>query len=238
VHLINDLVGLALGAVLAPKSKLRSLSGGSLPSKKGANIAILAAGTGLGEAALLWNGAGFLPMATEGGHTDLAARSETEVAFVRYLQKRYGRATYERALSGPGLGNTYDFVREAFGILEDPAVEGAIAGAKDRNAEICQLALAGRSLAAEKALEIFVELYGAEAGNLALKTFALGGVYVAGNIAIQIQEKMAQGTFLDAFCDKEPMKDILRKVPVALVLDSTIGLAGAAHHAAHTKIVA
>ncbi len=229
--LINDLVALALGALIAPRSKIRTLSGGALPKKKGANLAILAAGTGLGEAALIWDGQGFVPMATEGGHTDFAGRSEVEMELATYLTSRYGRATYERVLSGPGLGNIYDFFHDKKAMGDTPENTRRLAEAKDRNAEIGKLAASGQSATAARAIDTFVSVYGAEAGNLALKTFAVGGVFIAGGIAISLADTLASGEFVRSMRAKDPMSGLLERIPVALVLDSTIGISGAAFHA-------
>lgn len=233
VTLINDLVALALGAVTAPRSKLRSLSGGTLPVKKGANVAILAAGTGLGEAILVWDGLRFVPLATEGGHTDFAPRTPVEAELLSFLRERLGRATTERVLSGPGLGHLYRFFVEARGLSESKDNAARLAEADDANAEITRLGLAKKSAPAAATLELFTTLYGAEAGNLALRSFALGGIFVAGNIASQLLPLLEQGEFLRSFRAKDPMGALVERIPVAVVLDSSIGLAGAAYYALH-----
>jgi glucokinase len=233
VTLINDLVALGLGALIAPRTKLQLLRGESLPKKKGANLAIIAAGTGLGEAALLWDGLRFVPCATEGGHVDFAPRNELEYELLVFLQKRFGRVSYERVLSGPGIGNLYDFFREAKKMKEKPEAAERLAAAPDRNSEITKLAIEGVSDAAVRAIELFVSLYGAEAGNLCLKTLATGGIYVAGGISISLVDQLLSGAFVRSFDHKGRLSPLLHQIPIVLVKDSDIGLAGSAYHATH-----
>jgi glucokinase len=228
VVLINDLVALGLGALTVPPSHLRILGGAGAPKKSGANIAVVAAGTGLGQAALVWNGGGHVACATEGGHADFAPRDDLEVDLFRFLRARFGHVSYERVLSGPGLGNLYDFFVQAKGMHDTPETTERVAAAHDRNAEIARLGLAHESEAAARALDLFASIYGAEAGNFALKTLAVGGVYVAGNIARVLIDIIEAGGFMRAFLDKGRFASLLEKVPVAVVLDSDIGLAGTA----------
>lgn len=228
VTLLNDLVALSLGAIGVPKSKLHSLGTAGLPKKGAGNVAVIAAGTGLGEAMLLWDGAGrrFLPSATEGGHADFAPGDALQVELYTFLRGRFGHVSWERILSGDGLGNLYDFFRESKGIAEDAETSALIASAEDRNAAIGQLGSEGKSPAATRAVELFASLYGAEAGNLALKTFAVGGVYICGNIAAKLLGALDRG-FHEAFVGKGRLQGLMEKMPVAVVLDSDVGLAGA-----------
>jgi glucokinase len=228
VTLINDLVALALGSLEVSRKKMHPLGDAGVPKKKGANIAVLAAGTGLGEAILVWDGAKFVPSATEGGHTDFAPRDDVEVELLGFLRARFGHVSYERILSGDGLGNIYDFFVQAKGLVESAENARAIAGAVDRNATISELGLAQRSDAASRAVRLFASVYGAEAGNLALKTLAVGGVYLCGSIAAHMLPVIDGGGFLRAFNDKGRFGTLMEKIPVALVLDSDVGLAGAA----------
>ncbi len=232
VSLINDLVALAFGAITAKKSDLHMLSGDP-PKKRGASVAILAAGTGLGEAALLWDGLRFVPAATEGGHGDFAPRTEIETDLLHYLRGLHGRVSYERVLSGPGIGNIYAFFREAKKMKESPRVEARLRQAADRNAEIVAAAMAGESEVARKTVDLFVRIYGAEAGNLALRTLATGGIFVAGGIAMSLLPLLESGEFLKAFGAKGRMADLVRRIPVAVVKRSDIGLAGSAYFATH-----
>jgi glucokinase len=232
VTLLNDLVALAFGALTVPSSKLRLLQGKSPPKKTGGNLACIAAGTGLGEAALLWDGKTHVPLATEGGHVDFAARTPLEWELHGWLAARFGHVSYERIVAGPGFSALYEFFRVAKGVAETRANADQIAGAKDRNAIIAELGAAKKSEPAAKAVELFARVYGAEAGNLALKTLATGGVFVAGGIAGRFADVLARGEFMEAFLDKGRFRSLLETIPVAIVLDSDIGLAGSRFHAA------
>jgi glucokinase len=191
-------------------------------------VAVIAAGTGLGEAMLIWDGNDFVASATEGGHADFAARDELEVELLQFLRARFGRVSWERILSGSGLGNLYDFFRQAKAIPETSENSEIIGASEDRNAMISELGSAGKSEAAVRALQLFAAIYGAEAGNLALKTLALGGVYVCGNIAARLLPILDDGGFRRAFRDKGRFAPLMEKIPVAVVLDKDVGLAGAA----------
>jgi len=231
VTLLNDLVALSVGALAVPASKMHVLGKAGAPKRKGANVAVLAAGTGLGEAILVWDEAGrrFVPSPTEGGHTDFAPGDRLQDELLTFLRARFGpHVSWERILSGDGLGSLYDFFREAKGTAEPKSNAAAIAAAPDRNAEIAQLGLTGKSKPAARALELFATIYGAEAGNLALKTLSVGGVYVCGNIAGRILPVLVRGGFHKAFVSKGRQQRLLEKMPVAVVLDSGIGLTGAA----------
>jgi glucokinase len=228
VTLLNDLVALALGALDVPKGKLHTLSHAGKPKKRGSNVAVLAAGTGLGEATLIWDGARFVPNATEGGHSDFAPRDDIEIELFRFLRERFGHVSWERVLSGAGLGNIYDFFVHSKGLLESPETARTIADAADRNAAIAELGAAKKSEPASRALRLFASIYGAEAGNLALKTLAVGGVYICGNIAARMVAVLDEGGFLRAFVDKGRFGPLMETIPVAVVLDSDVGLAGAA----------
>lgn len=237
VTLLNDLVALALGAQTVPKSKLHTLGSAGNPRKKGANVAVIAAGTGLGEAMLVWDGARFVPSPTEGGHADMAPNGDVEVALLGFLRARFGHVSWERVLSGNGLGNVYDFfvsTAGGAGVAESPENTAALAAAVDRNAAIAALAEGRKSEAAARAVVLFSRLYGAEAGNLALKTLATGGVFVCGNIAARMAGRLEADGFLEAFRGKGRFEALMRAIPVAVVLDSDIGLAGAARVALAT----
>lgn len=228
VTLLNDLVALALGALTVPKSKLRVLGGAGAPKRRGANVAVIAAGTGLGEALLIWDGARFVPCATEGGHSDFAPNGDVDVGLYAFLRGRYGHVSWERVLSGNGLGNVYDYFASAGGVPESSENARAVATAADRNAEIARLAEGRQSEVAARAVALFAKLYGAEAGNLALKSLAVGGVFVCGNIAGRMAGTLEQNGFVEAFAAKGRFEALMRTIPVAVVLDSDVGLAGAA----------
>jgi len=236
VTLLNDLVALSLGAVAVKPSKRRVLGSAgarkSGPKKTGGNIAVIAAGTGLGEAILVWDGERHVPTATEGGHADFAPRDEVEIDLLRFLIARYeGHVSAERLVSGMGLGNLYDFFRDGLdvkrpGMGESAANAEALAKAPDRNAAIAKLAAEGKSRTATLAVERFVSIYGAEAGNLALKSMSLGGVLVCGNIASKMLPVLERGGFMKAFVDKGRFRGLLERVPVAVITDSDVGLQG------------
>lgn len=228
VELLNDLVALSLGALGVARRKLHVIGGVGAPKKKGANVAVIAAGTGLGEALLVWDGSRFVPSATEGGHSDLSARDDLELDLLRFLRGRFGHVSWERVLSGDGLGNLYDFFRQAKNVAESDDNAHAVATAADRNAAIAELGQSGKSEAASRAVDLFASMYGAEAGNLVLKSLAVAGVFVCGNIAAHMLPVFERGGFRRAFVDKGRFGPLMERVPVAVVLDEDVGLAGAA----------
>jgi glucokinase len=229
VFLINDLEANGYGIAELTPGQILVLSQGA-PDAEG-NRGLIAAGTGLGEAILVWNGRGHLPMASEGGHSDFAARNEEEVELLRYLQKTLGgRVSCERVISGIGLANVYAFCRDVKG-LEEPAWLKERMHDEDPNAVIGELGESGASELCVEALNIFVSAYGAEAGNLALKILAVGGLYVGGGIAPKLLKKMQDGTFMKAFTDKGRLSDLLVQTPVRLILESRAALMGAAAYA-------
>jgi glucokinase len=229
VTLLNDLVALSLGTLGVTRSKLRPLGDAGMPKKKGASLAVIAAGTGLGEAILVWDADGerLVPTGTEGGHTDFAPADDLEGELLNFLRKRFGHVSYERILSGDGLGNLYDFFRLAKGLGETPANVQILAGSPDRNAALGHMGLEGSSDAAVRAVELFARIYGAEAGNLALKTLSVGGVFVCGNIAASMLPLLGKGIFRAGFEEKGRFRAMMEKIPVAVVLDRDVGLAGA-----------
>jgi glucokinase len=233
VELLNDLVALGLGTLDVKPSKLRPLTDAGLPKRKDANLAVIAAGTGLGEAIMVWDAqrGAYIPSPTEGGHSDFAPIDDLSLELWQFLRTRYARVSYERILSGNGIGAVYDFYRQAKGIEETQDNAAEIGNAHDRNAAISNLGLEGRSEAASKALDLFATIYGAEAGNLALKSLAVAGVYVCGNIAGRLLPILERGNFRRAFCDKGRFSSLLAKIPVAVVLDTDVGLSGAARAA-------
>jgi glucokinase len=224
VALLNDLEATAYGiAALAPDGVVTLNPG--VPSAPG-NRALIAAGTGLGEALLVWDGARYVVSASEGGHADFGPRNAEQIAILERLAARFGHVSYERLVSGPGLANVYDALDEP----EDPAVAARLADAHDRSAAITVTALAGTSRRCVRALDVFVDVYGAEAGNLALKGLARGGLWVGGGIAPKILPKLQDGRFLAAFCDKGRFADLMRGIPVHVIRDDRTALRGAAAH--------
>ena len=229
VFLINDLEANGYGVAELSADQIYTLSEGD-PGQIG-NRALLAAGTGLGEALLIWNGHSHTPYPSEGGHADYAPRNEDEIDLLRFLKQKYnGRISQERVVSGQGLTNIYEFLREVRGI-DEPVWLAERLAAEDPNAVITELALKAKSEICEKAMDMFVSAYGAEAGNLALKLLSVGGVYVGGGIAPRILEKLKDGRFMKAFTDKGRMSQLLINMPVRIILESRAALLGAAAYA-------
>lgn len=230
VRVINDLAAIALGCERMPPEALAMLHAGKPTT--GTNLAVIAAGTGLGEAFLVWDGEGYVACASEGGHSSFAPRTPIEADLLAYLRHRIpgGHVSYERVVSGPGLGTIYDYLLTMPGSEEPASVKRQLAKG-DRNAAIAELGLSGQSRVAEMALELFASAYGAEAGNLVLKGMAIGGLFLAGTIAKTILPSH-RDVFLRAMFDKGRMQPLLEDVPVAIVLDERAGLAGAGHLAA------
>jgi glucokinase len=229
VFLINDLEANGYGIAELTPDQILVLSQGD-PAAEG-NRGLIAAGTGLGEAILVWNGRTHLPMASEGGHSDFAARNEEEIGLLRYLQKTVGgRVSSERVISGLGLANVYAYCRDVKGMEEPPWLKDRMR-TEDPNAVIGELGESGASELCVETLNIFVSAYGAEAGNLALKILSVGGMYVGGGIAPKLLKKMQDGTFMKAFTDKGRLSNLLVQTPVRLILESRAALMGAAAYA-------
>jgi glucokinase len=229
VFLINDLEANGYGVAELAPDQIFTLAEGD--ASQVGNRALIAAGTGLGEGLLIWNGHGHVPYPSEGGHSDYAPRNEDEIDLLRFLKQKYdGRISFERVVSGMGLTNVYDFLSEVRGV-EVPKWLGVRMAAEDPNAVITECALAAKSEICEKALNMFVSAYGAEAGNLALKVLSVGGVYVGGGIAPRILEKLKDGTFMKAFTDKGRLSQLLINMPVRIILESRAALLGAASYA-------
>ena len=228
VFLINDLEANGYGIPELGAAQIFTLSEGD-PGIIG-NRGLVSAGTGLGEAILMWNGKMHVPVASEGGHCDYSPRTEIEILLLRYLQKKVGgRVSFERVVSGLGLQNVYSFLRDDQGMTESPELRDRMQG-DDPNAVIGELGM-GKDELCTRALDIFVAAYGAEAGNLALKVLSIGGMYIGGGIAPKILDKMTDGTFLKAFADKGRLSDLLVQTPVRIILESRAALIGAAAYA-------
>ncbi len=198
-------------------------------NKKG-NKAIASAGTGLGEASLYWDGSGYHPVPSEGGHSDFAPQGELEVELYRYLSSQFGHVSYERILSGPGIFNLYRFLRE-YGYSKEPDWLKESLKVGDPSVTITQMALGEKHPLCVKTLDLFCSIYGAEAGNMALKFFAMGGVYLGGGIAPKILEKLKDGSFMGGFLNKGRYQEILKEIPVKVILNPRAPLIGAAHFA-------
>ncbi|HTB98861.1 MAG TPA: glucokinase [Terracidiphilus sp.] len=227
VFLINDLEANGYGIAELTADQIYTLSEGD-PSQIG-NRALVAAGTGLGEGILAWNGRIHVPYPSEGGHADYAPRNEDEIELLRFLQRKYnGRISFERVVSGMGMTSIYEFLREVKDVEEPRWLAEKIAAADDPNSVITEMGLAAKSELCAKTLDMFVSAYGAEAGNLALKVLSVGGLYVGGGIAPRILEKLKDGTFLKAFTDKGRLSQLLINMPVRVILESRAALMGAA----------
>lgn len=217
LRLINDFQAVGYGIDALTANDLLVLQTGRVEAR--APRAVIGAGTGLGEGILVWQQDHYEVLATEGGHVDFAPTDALQREFLAYMSERQPRLSYEQVLSGKGLVSLYRFLVHHHGAtpLTLSLDAAAVSDAAER----------GDALAAQ-ALEMFVRIYGAQAGNLALTCLAAGGVYIAGGIAPRIRERMTDGSFMAAFCDKGAMKSLLVHYPVSLILDTAIGLKGAA----------
>jgi glucokinase len=228
VRLVNDLEATAHGIFALADDELETLQAGT---PRAGNLAVIAAGTGLGEALIVVHGARRMVIASEGGHSDFAPRGELQESLLGTLRQQFGRVSYERVLSGPGLHNLYRFLHDFGFAPESPAVAEAL-GREDPGAVITRQALAGGDALCAKAVELFIEVYGAEAGNLALKGLTLGGVVVAGGIAPRILPLVRKGPFVAAFRDKGRLTPLMETIPVRVALNPKAPLLGAARVAA------
>ena len=229
VFLINDLQANGYGIAELSAEQIYTLSEGD--TRQVGNRALISAGTGLGEAFLVWDGRDYVPYPSEGGHSDFAPRNEDEIDLLRFLRQKYnGRISFERVVSGQGLTNCYEFLRDVRGV-EEPVGLAQRMMTEDPNAVITEMALKAKSQLCEKALDMFVSAYGAEAGNLALKVLSVGGLYVGGGIAPRILEKLKDGSFIKAFTDKGRLSQLLVNMPVRVILESRTALMGAAAYA-------
>ncbi|MGA8491063.1 MAG: glucokinase [Terriglobales bacterium] len=223
--LINDLEANAWGiAALDPKDVV------ALNQVKGTpvgNQAVISAGTGLGEAGMCWDGSKYHIFATEGGHADFAPRNELEIELFRYLSGRYGHVSCERVVSGPGLVNVFHFLRDTGRGTQPQWLTDEMAHA-DAAATISRAALAGKCALCEQALDLFVSVFAAEAGNLALKVMATGGVYLGGGIAPKMLAKLSGPLFMQAFAGKGRMQPLLEAMPVKVITNDKTALMGAA----------
>lgn len=230
VRLVNDLEATAWGILALGPGDLAVLQPGRA---HGGNLAVIAAGTGLGEALIVRDGPRHVVVATEGGHADFAPRGPRQAALLAFLEAEVGQVSVERVLSGPGLVNLYRFARATRNATE-PAWLTARLASGDPAAVIFEAALSGADAACVEAVEVFVAIYGAEAANLALKGLALGGVYVAGGIAPRIRARLEDGAFVRAFRDKGRFAALMGDIAVRLVLEPRAALLGAARLAART----
>lgn len=233
VSLLNDLEAAAYGIFTLEADELFALNEG-VSGRRG-NKVLIAAGTGLGEAILFDDGRDYHPSASEGGHGDFAPTDDTQINLLRDLMKKFGRVSYERVVSGPGIKNIYDFLRHS-GRLEEPDwLKQKISAAEDPSVVISQEGLAASNAICVEALNLFVSVYGAEAGNLALRAKSTGGVYIGGGIAPKILAKLKDGTFMRAFLDKGRYRELLSDMPVRVIMNDQAALQGAAFYVAKSK---
>jgi glucokinase len=226
--LINDLEANAWGIGALSPQDLVSLN---LVVPSTGNQAVIAPGTGLGEAGLFWNGSQHEVFACEGGHADFAPQGDLQIELLRFLTSRYGHVSYERVLSGPGLVNVYEFLLgKKCG--EEPAGFAAQFEHGDAAATISCAALNGTNPVAEQALDLWISVFGAEAGNLALKTMATGGIFLGGGISPKILPKLEGPLFIRGFLEKGRLRPLLEGIPVQVITNDKAGLLGAARCAA------
>lgn len=229
VSVINDLEANAYGIPCLGPDDLLTINVG-VPNANG-NGAVVSAGTGLGEAGMYWDGHNFQPFATEGGHTDFAPLDRLQYELYEYLLAQYDHVSYERIVSGPGLVNIYRFLRDT-GRGPEPAWLAEELNKSDAAAVISKTAMDGRSPLCEQALDMFLELYGTETGNMALKVMARGGVWLGGGIVVKVRERLlSTGGFLKAFTNKGRLRKLMEDIPVRIILNEHTALLGAARYA-------
>jgi glucokinase len=224
VVLLNDLEATGYGLALLGPSEISTLNRG-VPSPQ-ATQALIAAGTGLGEAILFWNGDRYAVASSEGGHVDFAPRTDLEIELLRYMKKRHEFVSVELILSGRGFRTVHEFLNAS---VRHPSFDGP---EDDAAPEITRLGLEGKCPVCVQTLDLWAAIYGAEAGNLALKVLARGGVWIAGGIAVKIRKKMEDGTFFRAFCEKEKFGALMAQIPIQMVLNEEAPLLGAMSQAA------
>ena len=231
VSLLNDLEANAYGINTLLPDELLSLNPQADQRQVG-NRALIAAGTGLGEAGMLWDGVTHRPFASEGGHASFAPNDSIGDELLCFLRKEHGHVSWERVLSGNGMRNLYRFFRQRSGQAEPDWLTAELKDG-DLGAVVSQSALKAKDSVCVETLDCFTRNYGSEAGNLALKMLALGGVYIGGGIAPKILPKMQSSIFLDAFCTKGRLTPLLQSTPVYVILNDKTALQGAAWFAAH-----
>lgn len=229
VSLLNDLEATAWGVLNLPASDFVELN--PKAQQKPGHVAILAAGTGLGESLCCWDGQRYHVMPSEGGHVDFAPTTEQEIGLLRFLIRQYsGHVSYERVVSGMGMANIYQFLKQSGFAPEQPAIAQKMAKA-DHGAVIGEAALAQQDALCVETLRMFCRIYGAQAGNLALTSLPHGGVILAGGIAAKILPFMKQSEFMDGFLDKGRYRNVLEAFSVKICTNPEAGLLGALYYA-------
>jgi glucokinase len=226
--LLNDLEATAAGLQALNNDDLFILHAG-IPNATG-NAAVIAAGTGLGEAGLFWDGHQYQPFSTEGGHASFSPCNDLEIALLQHMRSRHGHVSWERIVSGPGLVSLHGFLCQQRGAQLPDWLQYEIQNG-DAAAGIAEAALSERDELCVEALDWFMRLYGAEAGNLALKVMSRGGMYLGGGIAPKILPGLKNGVFLEGFFSKGRMRPLLEAMPVSVILNDRAALFGTALYA-------
>ncbi len=226
VHLINDLVAIACAVPHLESADLLDLN--SMKAEPEGGVAVIAPGTGLGEAYLVWDKDHYVPGPSEGGHADFAPTSPLEIELLTYLLPRHLHVSYELVCSGRGLPNLYAFLKDTKRCPEPDWLARELSGVVDPTPTIVQAALDGRAEICVEAVRLFVSILGSEAGNLALKVVATGGVYLAGGMPGHILPFLKENGFLQAFTAKGRFADMLSRIPVSIIVNPEAGLLGAA----------
>jgi len=231
VRLLNDLEATAFGMLYLGENEYSDLNPDGAATE--GNRAVIAAGTGLGEAMLYFDGENYHPVGSEGGHCDFAPTDETQIALLQWLCKRFpSHVSVERVLSGPGIYTLYEFLRDS-GFAPEPAWMLGLPPEEDRSAKVSEGALKHDDPLCKETMRLFASIYGAESGNLALKTMATGGIYIGGGIAPKILPLLQTGAFMEGFVSKGRFEPLLRGMPVKVALNQETALLGAARFAAH-----
>ena len=228
VGLINDLEAYAYGIDALESKDFITLSEGADDAE--GNRAVISARTGLGVAGMYWDGFRHHPFACEGGHADFSPRNKLEIELLDYLQGKHRRVSCERVLSGPGIKNIYDFLRDTKKVEEPQDLREQMSQASDPSALISKLAAEGKSPICDQTMSLFVTIYGAETGNCALHFMSTGGIFIGGSIAAKNINKMKDPAFMKSFLDKGRMTPLLKQMPVKIVLNDDSGIIGAARY--------
>lgn len=232
VHLLNDLEAAAYGIECLKEEDFFTLNPGA-PIENGTRC-LVSAGTGLGESIIPYSENGYKPIPTEGGHTDFAPTSKIEIELLQFLMDKYGRVSYERILCGPGLQNAYEFFNKRSSQDISAWLQDRIKN-EDPAAVISEVGISKKDEACEKAIDLFVTVYGSEAGNMALKSLSTGGVYIGGGIAPKILDKIKEGAFMKSFTNKGRLSVMVSQMPVKIILNDKHPLLGCANYLSKQK---
>lgn len=235
VRLINDLTAVCASLSLLRGEDLLEIQAGEM--QPGQLIGVVAPGTGLGEGVLVQSGTFFFPRGSEGGHTDFGPVGEEQAELLKWMLTKRERVSYESLIAGPGIPNLYDFYREHLGLAELPRVSRLIGQAKDRTPVIFENAFGDNgSPLCRRVVDLFLNILGAEAGNLALKLYARGGIYIGGGIVPRIAEKISFSGFLANFQAKGKMEKLMKTIPVHLIRKEDAALIGAARYGREIRL--